>query len=144
MLNIFPTVMKFGNLDLTTGKEIYDPLFISLGGRMIGNGVWQFDNGAKFDLRKGEIRSGDRHTKIRSFVLARLRKDGNVDVKVQPYKHKTDLILLYAQTYRTFIITDVKTFRSMYVQMFLLGRYDKRYFEPVVVSPYTRIYKVKR
>jgi len=31
----------------------------------------------------------------------------------------------------------------MYVQMFILGKYDKRFFEPVVLSPYTRIYRLK-
>jgi len=34
-------------------------------------------------------------------------------------------------------------FNSIYVQMFLLGNYDKELFELVVKSPYTRIYRLK-
>jgi len=39
---------------------------------------------------------------------------------------------------------DIETFASNYVQMGLLGNYDKNLFELVVKSPYTRIYKLKR
>jgi len=39
---------------------------------------------------------------------------------------------------------DSQTFNSMYVQMFILGKYDKDLFELVISSPYSKIYKVKK
>jgi dolichyl-diphosphooligosaccharide--protein glycosyltransferase/undecaprenyl-diphosphooligosaccharide--protein glycosyltransferase len=39
---------------------------------------------------------------------------------------------------------DVATYQSMYIQMFVLGKYDKKLFELKVASPYSRIYKLKR
>jgi dolichyl-diphosphooligosaccharide--protein glycosyltransferase/undecaprenyl-diphosphooligosaccharide--protein glycosyltransferase len=46
-------------------------------------------------------------------------------------------------SYGEFLLVDLKTFDSMYVQMFILGKYDSRYFEPVVSSLYSRIYRLK-
>jgi dolichyl-diphosphooligosaccharide--protein glycosyltransferase/undecaprenyl-diphosphooligosaccharide--protein glycosyltransferase len=48
------------------------------------------------------------------------------------------------KSYNKFIVMDVETFNSIYVQMFILGRYDKELFELVVASPYSRIYKLKK
>jgi len=38
---------------------------------------------------------------------------------------------------------DKETYNSAYVQMFMLGKYDKELFELVVSSVYGKIYKVK-
>jgi dolichyl-diphosphooligosaccharide--protein glycosyltransferase/undecaprenyl-diphosphooligosaccharide--protein glycosyltransferase len=48
------------------------------------------------------------------------------------------------KSYGKFIVMDEATFRSVYVQMFILGKYNKKLFEPVVSSPYSKIYKLKR
>jgi hypothetical protein len=48
------------------------------------------------------------------------------------------------KSYGKFIVMDEQTFNSTYVQMFLLGKYDKNLFELVVSSPYSRIYKLKK
>jgi hypothetical protein len=39
---------------------------------------------------------------------------------------------------------DRETYNSAYVQMFMLGNYDKELFELVVASPYSKIYKIKK
>jgi dolichyl-diphosphooligosaccharide--protein glycosyltransferase/undecaprenyl-diphosphooligosaccharide--protein glycosyltransferase len=41
------------------------------------------------------------------------------------------------------IVMDAQIFNSMYVQMFILGRYAHNLFELVHSSPYSRIYKLK-
>jgi hypothetical protein len=47
------------------------------------------------------------------------------------------------QSYGQFIVMDTQTFNSTYVQMFILGKYNKELFELVVSSPYSKIYKLK-
>jgi dolichyl-diphosphooligosaccharide--protein glycosyltransferase/undecaprenyl-diphosphooligosaccharide--protein glycosyltransferase len=145
MLNIFPTVMKFGNLDLKTGEEEHRRIFMPM--KLIRaderNGKWYFSDGTAFDLRSGKLVSREGALSVRALLVAALKKDGSVEVKAQPYREGR-LVLLYLRSYNIFVLTDMRTFKSTYVQMFMLGRYDKRYFEPVVVSPYTRIYRVKR
>ena len=48
------------------------------------------------------------------------------------------------KSYGRFVVVDRETFKSLYVQMFILGKYDKNLFELVVSSPYSKIYKLKR
>ena len=65
-------------------------------------------------------------------------------VRKGPYHTEGKLSVIYMKSYGQFIVLDVETFNSMYVQMFILGKYDKNLFELVVSSPYSKIYKVKR
>ncbi len=46
--------------------------------------------------------------------------------------------------YNTIAVMDNETFKSTYVQMFMLERYDSKLFELVVASPYSKIYKLKK
>ena len=52
--------------------------------------------------------------------------------------------VIYMRSYGIFVIMDIATFDSAYVQMFIFGKYDKNLFELVVSSPYSKIYKLKK
>jgi dolichyl-diphosphooligosaccharide--protein glycosyltransferase/undecaprenyl-diphosphooligosaccharide--protein glycosyltransferase len=143
MMNIFPTVMVFGNLDLTTGKALRKVKFYPTNAIKSAQGKIWFANGITFESKKGELIIGKQRIPVKSFVLAQLQKSGKTRIQVQPYHLDGDLVVLYLKSYGRFIVMDTQTFRSMYVQMFMLGKYDPKYFEPVVASPYTRIYRLK-
>jgi dolichyl-diphosphooligosaccharide--protein glycosyltransferase/undecaprenyl-diphosphooligosaccharide--protein glycosyltransferase len=144
MLEIFPTVALFGNLDLHTGKAERRIVFYPT--RAIGNhdGILQFANGMLFDAKKGILSTGKQKVNVKYFVLTEMKKDGTITVQAQPYAIDSAYIVVYMKNYGRFVVMDTETFNSMYVQMFILGKYDKHYFEPVVVSPYARIYRVKK
>jgi len=143
MMGIFPTVMVFGNIDLTTGKPLRNAVFYPTSARGERDGQIVFANGMIFDARKGILHMGSREEKVGKFVITQNRKDQQVTVKEQAYHFDGSLIVVYMKSYGRFVVMDRQTFGSMYVQMFMLGRYDKRYFEPVVLSPYSRIYRIK-
>ena len=65
-------------------------------------------------------------------------------MQAQLYGNEGAYVVVYMKSYGQFIIMDIKTFNSMYVQMFILGKYDKNLFELVVSSPYSKIYKLKK
>jgi len=144
MLGIFPTVMKFGNLDLTTGEPLREPIFFPL--RIVAGkgGQWQLENGSVLDVQAGILHDGQQKARIRYLITARVRKNGKIDVRGKAYAHQARLVAVMLQSYGQLVLMDAETFNSMYVQMFMLGRYDKRYFEPAVVSPYSRIYRLKK
>ncbi len=143
MMGIFPTVMVFGNIDLTTGNALRKPIFYPTSARGERNGQILFANGMLFDLRKGVLHIGNHEEKVAKFVVTQNAKGNHIKVEDQRYHLDGNLIVVYLKSYGRFVIMDRQTFQSMYVQMFMLGRYDKRYFEPVVVSPYSRIYRLK-
>ena len=144
MLNIFPTVMLFGNLDLDTGKPERQVKFYVSMALSSNKGIIKFQNGIQFDSQKGELTLGVKHEKVKHYVVTQNAKNNTINIFSHTYHRDGHMVVLYAKTYNRFVVMDEETFKSMYVQMFFLGKYDKNLFELVVASPYSRIYKVKK
>ena len=144
MLNIFPTVMVFGNLDLTTGKPERRVTFYPAGAVKNHKGVLTLSNGIIFDSRKGMLSMGREQVPVKYFIATSLSKSGHIRLQSQRYHANGEYVVVFMKSYGKFIVMDEQTFNSTYVQMFLLGKYDKNLFELVVSSPYSRIYKLKK
>jgi len=144
MLNIFPTVMVFGNLDLTTGQAKRKTAFYPTRAVRNNDKVVEFSNGIVFDIQKGELHLGKERVPVRAFVVTQLTKEGKNESQQQTYGNAHGWIVLYLKSYGRFVVMDEQTYHSMYVQMFLLGNYDKNLFELVVSSPYSKIYRLKK
>jgi len=144
MTNIFYTVMEFGNLDLTTGKPLREVIFYPGYPRAKKEGKILLSNGLLFDTNSGKVYFGKNGMNVRYFIVTQNRKDGAIKVTPKIYHKNGSLAVIYLESYNKFIVMDIQTFASNYVQMGLLGNYDKDLFELVVKSPYSRIYKLKR
>ncbi len=144
MLNIFPTVSVFGNLDLITGKSERKMSFFPTVAIKNTNGILSFQNGIVFDAKKGQILLGKQSKSVKYFIATQNTKEGDIQLQSQLYNTDGEYAIIYMKSYGKFIIMDSETFKSMYVQMFILGKYDKKLFELVVSSPYSKIYKLKK
>ncbi len=142
MFEIFPTVMQFGNLDLTTGKKLGLKRFIITAPVKIKGKLIYLADGNILDLEKGLIKS-NRDVLIKRLVVASLKKDFSIKKSVQNFHKSGIYTVLYLKSYGRVVIMNEEVFNSLYVQMFFLGNYDKDLFELVVKSPYSRIYKLK-
>jgi dolichyl-diphosphooligosaccharide--protein glycosyltransferase/undecaprenyl-diphosphooligosaccharide--protein glycosyltransferase len=143
MLNIFPTVAVFGNLDLMTGKAKRDIEFYPLRRIKQEEEMIIFKNGIRFNIKTGEIEIRNKKSKIRNFIVTANDAKSNIKIQSTLYEINAKYSLIYLRSYNRFILMDTKTFNSTYVQMFMLGKYDKKLFELVVNSPYSKIYKLK-
>ncbi len=144
MLNIFPTVAVFGNLDLTTGEAERKIVFYPAYAVQNAQGKIKLNNGIIFDSKKGQIILGKQKKDVKYFIVTQNTKDGKVQLQSQLYHADGEYAVIYMKSYNRFVVMDIETFRSMYVQMFMLGKYDKKLFELVVSSPYSKIYKLKK
>ena len=144
MLNIFPTVAVFGNLDLTTGKRqrniMFQPTYLTKNDK----GILSFANNIIFDSKKGELHLGSMTQNVKYFIVTQNTNDNKIQLQSQLYHRDGKYVIVYMKSYNRFIVMDTEIFNSAYVQMFILGRYDKNLFELVVSSPYSRIYKLKK
>lgn len=143
MLRIFPTVVVFGNLDLTTGEAERKISFYPTHAVSNKEGVIAFGNGITFDTKKGEITLGQQKKQVKNFIVTQNTKQGKVQLQSQLYHADGEYAIVYMKSYGTFVVMDSETFNSTYVQMFMLEKYDKNLFELVVSSPYSKIYKLK-
>jgi undecaprenyl-diphosphooligosaccharide--protein glycosyltransferase len=55
-----------------------------------------------------------------------------------------DIYLIYMVDYGRFVIMDREMFNSSYVQLFVLENYADTPFEPVILDPAAKVYKLKR
>jgi dolichyl-diphosphooligosaccharide--protein glycosyltransferase/undecaprenyl-diphosphooligosaccharide--protein glycosyltransferase len=144
MMGIFPTVAIFGNLDLMTGKKERNLMFSGVRVLKQSGSKLRFSNGMTYDMSSGIISMGKQSAKVHRFDAVQYQ-----GFDKQAYKSELKYIdgsysLIYMKTYDTFAVMDRETYNSAYVQMFILGKYDKELFELVVSSPYSKIYRVKR
>jgi dolichyl-diphosphooligosaccharide--protein glycosyltransferase/undecaprenyl-diphosphooligosaccharide--protein glycosyltransferase len=144
MMRIFPTVAVFGNLDLTTGREERKIAFYPAQAVSKKEGKLIFSNGITFDTQKGVIGLGKQEKAVKYFVVTQNTQKGKVKLQSQLYHADGEYAVVYMQSYGQFVVMDSETFNSMYVQMFMLEKYDKALFELVVSSPYSKIYKLKK
>ena len=144
MLNIFPTVTLFGNLDLKTGKPLRKLAFYPTSIQSNRNGVLQFRNRISFDSKKGELTIGKEKKSVKYFIATTNQRNGNIQLQSRLYQLDGEYAVVYMKSYGQVVVMDMKTFNSIYVQMFILGKYDKKFFTPVVTSPYSRIYKLNK
>jgi dolichyl-diphosphooligosaccharide--protein glycosyltransferase/undecaprenyl-diphosphooligosaccharide--protein glycosyltransferase len=144
MMNIFPTIGVFGNLDLMTGRKERQIVFYPTSAVKQAGSKIIFRNGIVFDSAKGILRLGKSIQKVYCFDQVRLDKNFNPVVQSSIFHIDGNFCIVNLQDYGRVIIMDRKTYNSAYVQMFMLGKYDKKLFDLVVSSPYTKIFKIKK
>ena len=144
MMNIFPTVSVFGNLDLTTGKKQRN-MFFSPGRAVKKQGEWTLlSNGIAIDLNRGLLQEKGGNISINKMVITQTTKEGYLKNMSRTFHEDGKYSVVYMRDYNTIVVMDNETFKSTYVQMFMLERYDSKLFELVVASPYSKIYKLKK
>jgi len=143
MLRIFPTVGVFGNLNLKTGKAERRIHFYPSSPAQQEGGRVLLQNGIIFDYLNGEIEIQGAKKKVQRFDTVTLDSSGKNHVDSKLLNIGGDYAVLFMKSYNQMIVMDKKTYNSTYVQMFMLGKYDKNLFELVISSPYSKIYKVK-
>ncbi len=143
MMSIFPTIALFGNLDLVTGKPLREMIFYSAGLQEQKDAMLVLSNGIIFDMQQGELLLGNQKERVKQFIMTQNTEDGQIHVQSQNYGLDGNFVVVFMKSYGQFVVMDTETFNSMYVQMFILGKYDSNLFELVVSSPYSRIYKFR-
>ena len=144
MLNILPTVAIFSSIDLKSGK-VEKESFFYMADRIVRSGDRLIlGKNVLFDMKKGVLGFGKHILPINRFVIAVTDKSGKVDLKENIYDRRSNVYILFMPSYNRLVVMDRKLYESAYVQMFVLGRYDKELFEPVIITPWAKVYRLKR
>ncbi len=143
MMDILPTVNVFSNLDLETGHAYARPFFYAARNFQDSQTMINFGQGVALDKRTGKIRIGRQELPLKAFYTVTQKKDGTVAVQSQLNDMQGRVSVVFMASYRRFLILDDRMLNSNYIQMFVFGKYDPKLFEPVELTPFVKIYKVK-
>ncbi|QSZ41444.1 peptide-binding protein [Sulfurimonas aquatica] len=143
MLNILPTVSLFSNLDLMTGEAKERPLFfISRNFKDTGTTI-NLGSGLTILKNQGKIEIGKNLVSINNFVVTAYDNKGKFTKNIQKLNPNSNINVIYMKNYNQFLVLDKKMYNSLFIQLFVLEEYDGSFFEPVILNPLAKVYKLK-
>lgn len=142
MMEIFPTVSLFSNLDLTGKEKRPNPFFYT--SRMFQDSGQSIELGQGISIIKATstLKMGSQNIPIKAFYQVGYTADHNLQINKQTFASE-GLNVIYMASYGQFLVVDDYYFNSTYIQMFVFEQYDKNLFKPVILSPLVKIYKLK-
>ncbi len=143
MMSIFPTVNVFSNLDLNSGNAKQQPFFYATQNFKDQGSTLFLGNGIALDKSRGIIKVGNQEVPLQSFITVKYDNSGKVVTNSQMISMNGNLSLVYMASYNQFLLLDAHYLNALYIQMFVFENYDKALFEPVILSPHAKVYKLK-
>ena len=142
IVDMLPQIVKFSEIDLTTGKSLGTPLFYM--GLPFSEGATNIDIGNEFILPSMTpefVAIKGKQTPVNSYHYVQSR-DGKLDTKSVTVDENAKICVVFLADYNRILLLDKKLFDSTFIQLFLFENYDKELFEPVVLDPTVKIYKL--
>lgn len=143
MLNIYPTVKLFSNIDLMTGEMGKNPFFYQTSAFSENGDFIELGNGIRLSKKDATLQIGQNSAKIKRFTKTSYITKENLSVQTQDIAFDGELNVIFMENYRQFLVVDEETYNSTYFKLFVLEEIDNRYFEPVALTPLLKIYKLK-
>jgi dolichyl-diphosphooligosaccharide--protein glycosyltransferase/undecaprenyl-diphosphooligosaccharide--protein glycosyltransferase len=143
MLNIFPTVGLFSNLNLVNGNKYQNPFFYQTSRFKDAGDIIHLGNGISLLKKQGILSFGKNQTQIRRFVIVGYSKDGTLQKNIQEVNPNASISVIFMQSYGKFLVLDENLYSSTFIKLFVLEEYDKNLFEPVIMHPLAKVYKIK-
>jgi undecaprenyl-diphosphooligosaccharide---protein glycotransferase len=143
MLNIYPTVALFSDINTMNGVQGQQPLFyVSRNFQDLGSRL-QLGNNVFFNKANLTLTLGNKTLPIRRFTKTAYSADRKLHVQSQLVNFTSNINLIFLASYNTFIVLDEASYNSTYVQLFLLENYDKNLYEMVINTPSAKVFKLK-
>ncbi len=141
---IFPTILAFSNLDLMTGRYYRRPFFYQAEEFKETKDYIRIGKDFVIFKKDGVIKKGEQGNLLNSFISVGYDKDGKLRKKVTEFNDSSGIYAIYMQSYKHCLIMNKEIYDSLYIQLFVLENYDKELFEPVILDPWTKIYRLKK
>lgn len=143
MMGIYPTIKLFSGINLMDGSMNANPFFFTTSTFSENNEFIELGDGLRLSKSDGILKVGENSVKIKRFVKTEYDIDGKLKVSTQDMAFDGSLSVIYMTNYKQFLVVDEATFNSTYFKLFVLEDYDKKFFEPTILTPLVKVYKLK-
>ena len=143
MIDILTTVDKFSNFNLDTGVEKRPPVFFVAKSYTENSKKIQFAENIYIDKKNDTIQLGKHTLPMKRFVITSYDSNKNLSKRVIPINSSAQISVIFMKDYNKFVILDERMYHSLYIQLFVLENNDKNLFEPVILTPSAKVYKLK-
>lgn len=143
MMDIFPTVTLFSYLDLKNPDNALQQPFFYMSQQFQDTGkTIELGNGFSVLKDKSILKLGNQEVPIKSFYQVGYDQQQKIQINRQQFASE-GLTIIFMGSYGRFLIVDDFYLNSTYIQMFVFEQYDPKLFEPVILDPLTKVYKLK-
>lgn len=143
MMDIFPTVALFSNIDLKNPENKLPQPFFYMTQQFQDTGkLIELGNGLSIDKEKSMLKVGMNEMPIKSFYQVGYDNQQKIQINEQHFA-SDGMNIIFMASYGRFLVVDDFYLNSTYFQMFIFERYDKKLFEPVILDPLSKVYKLK-
>jgi len=94
--------------------------------------------------KDGIIKKGKQSNPLNSFTAVGYDRERNLQKKITKFNSSSDIYAIYMQSYNCSLLMGKRLYDSLYIQLFVLENYDTELFEPVILDPWTKIYRLKK
>jgi len=144
MLNIFPTIDLFSNIDLENGNKKYNTFFYISKNFRENSQLLDLGNGIALNKKNSMLRLGRSQIPLNSITITEYDKSGKLQVFKKELYPQSNIFMIVMKNYHQILVLDKRMYNSTFVQMFVLEKYDKDLFEPVIMTPLVKVFKLKR
>jgi dolichyl-diphosphooligosaccharide--protein glycosyltransferase/undecaprenyl-diphosphooligosaccharide--protein glycosyltransferase len=143
MLEIYPTITLFSNINLMNGNKLPSPFFFrSINFKETKTSI-ELGQGVSINKTNATIKIGEQSVPINRFVKTAFDNKMQTQKTLQVSNPKANINVIYMSSYKTFLLLDNKTYNSLYIQLFVLDEFDKKLFDKVIMNPHAKIFKLK-
>ena len=143
MMNIYPTVTLFSNIDLMTGIKGKQPFFYKSTNFKENAEFIDLGRGIKIEKKTSQIIVGKQKVAINKFAKTFYDNKGKLQKREQTINPTSNLNVIFMSNYKQFLVVENSIYNSLYFQLFVLENYDKKLFEPTILTPLAKVYKLK-
>jgi len=143
MIDIYPTINLFSNINLMNGEKGKQPFFYFTKKFKDYDNLIDLGNDIKVMKITGELQVGNQLISINNFVKVYYDSTGKLQKQVQTINNDSTINIIYMYDYNQFLVVDNSVYNSTYIQLFVFEDYDKELFEPVILTPLVKVYKLK-
>lgn len=143
MMEILPTVTLFSYLDLKNPEnQLKQPFFYPTESIQDTPKTIELGNGVSISKEKSILKFGNQEVPIKHFY--QVGYDQNRKLQIDERQFSSDgLNVIVMGSYGRILVMDDFYLNSAYIQMFVFERYDPALFEPVLLDPMSKIYRLK-
>ena len=144
MMNILPTVGLFSQLDLTNGNQVIKPFFYQTQNFKDTGREIHLGNGLIFDKQTAFLKIGNVQKPIESFIVTKYDNSGKLNVQKLVSRKGANISIIFMQSYGKILVVDNYVLNSTYFKLFVLEEFDENLFEPVIMTPLAKVYRLKK
>jgi hypothetical protein len=143
MLNIYPTITLFSNLDLMNGQKRKQPFFFKSTNIRENKIFIDLGRGIGIDKRDSTLVVSKQKVAIKRFIKTSYDNNAKLSTQTLISNPNGTLNVVFMSNYRQFLVVDDTVYNSLYFQLFVLENYNKELFEPTMLTPLAKVYKLK-